>query len=93
MSSAVISALPLGEADRRAFIECANQSFERVLARIEPNNPETTRRLWNAEANVDSTLRVEMLPIDRDYALHLVEVFLVHHVVYLAVHADEMSKH
>jgi len=91
MSSAVISALPLGEADRRAFTECANQSFERVLARIEPKNPEATRRLWNAEDYVSSTLREDMLPIDRDYALHLVEAFLVHHVVDLAVRADTMS--
>lgn len=93
MSSAVISTLPLGEADRRAFIECANQAFERVMARIEPQHPDATRRLWDADAYIQSTLKENVLPIDRAYALHLVDAFLVHHIVDLAVRADKMANH
>ncbi len=93
VSSAVISTLPLGEEDCFAFIECANQAFERVIARIEPQNPGVTRRLWDADAYVRSTLKENMLPIDRDYALHLVDVFLVHHIIDLAVKADRMANH
>lgn len=86
-----ISSLPL-EKDRQEFIELANQSFERVFGVIEPQNPILTRSLWDADKYIDEVLRPDLLPIDRDYALSLIEAFLVHHVIGLAVEADEGSK-
>lgn len=87
-----ITSLPIAEADRTEFIQTANEVFEVVLERIEAQHPETTRQLWSAEHYVDELLlRDDMLPIDRDYALSLIEAFLVHHVVNLAVEADEQA--
>jgi hypothetical protein len=84
-----ITVLPLGKADRAEFVETANRAFEAVLDRIEPENPEATRRLWSAEHYVDNLLlKDDMLPIDRAYALSLIDAFLVHHVIDLAVQAD-----
>lgn len=84
-----ITSLPLGKADRAEFVKVANEVFERVLHRIGAQNPEATRRLWDAEYYVDELLLEDnMLPIDRDYALSLIEAFLVHHVIDLALHAD-----
>ena len=57
-----------------------------------PRNPEQTRKLWNAEDYVDNMLTKDMLPISRDYALSLIDAFLVHHVLGLATQADEMAK-
>lgn len=85
-----ITALPLTSTDRAEFVETANQVFEAVLDRIEAENPEGTRKLWNPEYYVDKILLTDdMLPIDRDYALSLIDAFLVHHVVDLAVQADK----
>lgn len=87
-----ITTLPLGPADHATFIEWANAVFETVMDRMEPDNPELTRKLWNAEHYVDEVLlRQDMLPIDRDYALSLIDAFLVHHVLDLAVRADRMA--
>lgn len=91
MSNVEITTLPLCEVDARAFAECASASFERVLERIEAENPDATRALWNAEAYIDTVLTEDKLPISRDYALHLVEVSIVHHVVELAVEADRRA--
>ncbi|MFC4213353.1 hypothetical protein ACFOWA_19330 [Pedobacter lithocola] len=88
-STVQISALPLVGADRIEFIETANSVFEDVLYRIEPENPHLVRKLWNAEKYIDeSLLRPDMLPIDRDYALSLIDAFLVHHVIELADETD-----
>lgn len=38
---------------------------------------------------IDEVFKPDMLPIDRDYALSLVETFLIHHVISLATEADE----
>lgn len=88
MSKGQITSLPLTAADRAEFVEVANREFERVLDRIEAKNPEATRRLWNAEYYVDLLLSEDMLPISRDYALSLIESFLVHDVIKLASIAD-----
>jgi hypothetical protein len=70
----------------------ANQVFEAVLNRIEAENPERTRKLWNAEHYVDNILLTDdMLPIDRAYALSLIDAFLVHHVIDLAAQADKQA--
>jgi hypothetical protein len=87
-----ITSLPLSSEDRSAFIETANEVFENVIERIEPDHPEATRAMWNAEDYVDSFLQDDMLPIDRDYALSLIDAFLVHHVIGLAVDADKQAE-
>lgn len=90
--AAQITTLPLGPADRAEFIETANAVFEAVLDRIEAQNPEATRKLWDAGHYVDHVLlEDDMLPIDRGYALSLIDAFLVHHVIDLAVQADEQA--
>jgi hypothetical protein len=87
-----ITALPLAEPDRAEFVEIANEVFEAVLERIEAENPEATRKLWNADHYVDKVLLTDdMLPISRAYALSLIDAFLVHHVIDLAVQADEQA--
>lgn len=87
-----ITALPLSKANHAEFVEVANSVFESVMERIKPNNPELTRKLWDAESYVDAMLTQDMLPIDKDYALSLVDAFLVHHVVGLAVEADKQTE-
>lgn len=85
-----ITALPLSKRDREEFIEAANEVFEAVVDRIETENPEATRKLWNAEHYVDKVLLTgDMLPISRSYALSLIDAFLVHYVIGLAAQADE----
>lgn len=86
----IISSLPLNNEDREEFIEAANEVFEEVLSRIESSNFEMTRKLWDVEDYVDNFLTKEMLPIDKDYALSLIDAFLVHHVIGLAMQADKM---
>lgn len=87
-----ITALPLDDAYRKEAIELANSTFEMVMRRIEPDNPKETRALWDAEDYVDNHhLSADMLPIDSEYALSLIEAFLVHHVIPLAVEADRMA--
>jgi hypothetical protein len=89
---AQITALPLADPDRAEFIETANEVFEAVLEQIEAENPEAIRKLWNAEHYVVKILlTADMLPIDRAYALSLIDAFLVHHVIDLAVQADEQA--
>ena len=86
----VITSLPLLPAERAEFVKAANRVFEAVFERVEPNNPGETRALWNAADYVDNHLLGEgMLPIGYNYALSLVDAFLVHHVIDLAVQADK----
>jgi len=85
-----IVALPLVGDERLEFIKTANVVFEKVLSRVEPKHPELVRNLWNAEDYIDDILlKPEMMPIDRDYALSLIDAFLVHHVIELAVETDD----
>ena len=84
-----ISALPLIGADRKEFIEAANEKFEDLVQMMEPEHPELVRQLWNPEHYIDEyILKQDMLPIDRDYALSLVDAFLVHHFMALDIQAD-----
>ncbi|MBS0220373.1 MAG: hypothetical protein JSR91_06485 [Proteobacteria bacterium] len=84
-----ITALPLGEADRAKSIETANAVFEAVLERLDLENPDPVRKLWNAEEYVDHAFLNEgMLPISFDYALSLIEAFLVHYVLGLIEKAE-----
>ena len=38
------------------------------------------RKLWNIDDYVNSLITEDMLPISEDYALSLIDAFLVHHV-------------
>jgi len=87
-----ICSLPTNEECREEFINEANRSFERVFKRIEPEHPEQTRKLWDAQKYIDEdVLTPDKLPIDRDYALSLVDAFMVSYVIQLAVKADEQA--
>jgi len=89
MGKSQITALPLGEADRKEFVETANAVFEKVLWRLDLEDPRAVRKLWNAEEYVDNGLLSEdMLPISRDYALSLIDAFLVHYVLGLVKQAE-----
>lgn len=86
-----ISALPLIGADRKEAIEIANNKFEDIMQTIEPTYPELVRKLWNPDQYIDEVLKPDMLPIDRDYALSLIEAFLIPNVIGLATEADEQG--
>ena len=87
-----ITSLPVDKSYRNEAIKLANSTFEMVMRRIEPDNPKDTRALWDAENYVDNHhLSADMLPIDSEYALSLIEAFLVHHVIDLALEADSMA--
>jgi len=89
---AKITSLPLDENERAEFIKVANESFERVFDRIEPANPQLTRLLWDAEKFIDQEiLTFDKLPIDRDYAISLVDAFIVGHVIQIAADADHKA--
>lgn len=87
-----ITLLPLNAEDREEFIKIANYVFESVMELMEAGNPELTRKLWDVEDYVDNLLTEDMLPISRDYALSLIEPFMVHLVARLAAQADKMAK-
>lgn len=87
-----ITTLPVDEAYRKEAIELANSTFEMVMRRIEPDNPVETRQLWDAAEYVDHHhLSSDMLPIDSEYALSLIEAFLAHYVIDLAVQTDRKA--
>jgi hypothetical protein len=87
-----ITSLPLNKEDRVEFIETANSVFENVMELMEAGNPELTRKLWDVEDYVDNLLIQDMLPISRDYALLLIEPFMVQLVAELAVQADKIAE-
>lgn len=86
-----ISFLPLAEDDLKEFIEVANWKFEELIQMMEPIHPELVRKLWNPEKYIEEVFEQISLPIDRGYALSLVESFLVHHFITLSVEADEQG--
>jgi hypothetical protein len=86
----IIASLPLLPAERGDLIVSAKRAFERVLDRMEPDHPQKIRDLWNVADYVDNHLLGEgMLPISYNYALSLIDAFLVHHVIDLAGRADK----
>lgn len=93
-SHAVIASLPLHADERAALMETANRAFEKVIDRIEPENESLTRKLWDAGDYIDNHFFQEgMLPMKQDYAAYLIDAFLVHHVIDLAVQADKQAAH
>lgn len=88
-STVKITELPLVGATRKKFIKAANSVFEHVVEAIEPQHPHLVHELWDTEKYIDEILlRPDRLPIDLDYALSLIDAFLVHHVIALAVETD-----
>jgi hypothetical protein len=87
-----ITSLPLNIEDRTEFIKTANSVFETVMELMEAGNPELTRKLWDVEDYINNLLTEDMLPISRDYALSLIEPFMVHLVAELAAQADKMAE-
>lgn len=91
-SNAIIASLPVAGADRSVLIEVADAAFEAVIERIEPNNEALTRSLWDAGDYIDNCLSdlitPDKLPMPRDEIAYLIDVFLVHHVIDLAVAVD-----
>ena len=87
-----IVSLPLAGQDRLDFIDVANAVFETVLLTMEPEHPKIVRQLWKPDFYIDNDLlQKDMLPIDRNYALSLIEAFLVHHVLDLIIQADDIA--
>lgn len=92
-SHAVIEALPLNGDQRAALVEIANGVFEKVIDRIEPENEALTRKLWDPGDYVENHFFQDgMLPMTLDYADYLIDAFLVHHVIDLAVQADKQAE-
>ena len=83
--------MPVSPELRQQAIELANRTFENIIDRIEPDNPKTTRLLWNAEYYIDNKWLNgdDALPISEDYSLSLIEAFLVHYGIDLAIKADK----
>ena len=87
-----IETLPVDDRYRDEAIELASSTFEMVMRRIEPDKPKATRALWEASYYIDNHhLSEDMLPIDSEYALSLIEAFLVHYVIDLAAQADRIE--
>ncbi|WP_429819250.1 hypothetical protein [Ensifer sp. B1-9] len=99
-SHAVIEALPLNGDQRAALIEIANRVFEKVIDRIEPENENLTRKLWDPGDYIDNHFfqmlqasgRDGILPMKLDYADYLIDAFLWHHVVDIAEQADKQAE-
>lgn len=92
-TSRKIEKLPLNKRDRKKIIDTANEAFEHVFDRIEPENPELTRKLWNVDQYIDNeVLKAERLPIDWDYALSMVEAFMLGYTAALAGQADDQAR-
>jgi hypothetical protein len=90
---AVIEALPVTGDQRAALIEIANRVFEKVVDRIEPENENLTRKLWDPRDYIDNHFfQDKELPMKLDYADYLIDAFLVHHVIDLAVQADRQAE-
>jgi len=86
-----ISTFPLSKTDLKEFIDVANWKFEELMQMMEPNFPDLVRSLWNPKDYIGEVLDPSKLPIDRDYALSLIETFLAHHFIALAEETDEQE--
>lgn len=79
-----ITQLPVTDQLRVEFLSLANRTIVRVLERMEYPNPRAILDVWNPDTFVDGWLLQEhMLPIEQDYALSLVEAFMIHHALEL----------
>ena len=90
-SAIQIISLPLAGKDYEEFIKTSNDLFEKALQIIEHEDPESVRKLWNADQYIDEVIRPDKLPIDRNYALSLIESFMIHKVTDLASEVDNQD--
>ncbi|WP_412468789.1 hypothetical protein [Pedobacter sp. KLB.chiD] len=86
-----ITTLPLTGAILDEFINVANKKFDDVLDTIEARHPALVRKMWRPKDYINDALKPDMLPINRDYALSLIEAFLIHHVIDLATEVDDQG--
>lgn len=89
-STVQISSIPMAGANLKKATGAANWKFEDLLQMMEPKHPELVRKLWNPEMYIDQVIKPDMLPINRDYALSLIEAFLVHHFIELDTEAGKL---
>ncbi|WP_170761947.1 hypothetical protein [Ruegeria lacuscaerulensis] len=87
-----ITAVPLTGALRREAIRIANHAFERALWRMEAENPKLAMKLWDVESYVNNTITEDMLPIETDYGLSLLEAFMIHTALDIAMEADHQAE-
>lgn len=86
-----ITSLPLDVADLKEFLKVANEKFDDVLETIKARHPALVRKTWKPEDCIIKALKPDMLPLDRNYALSLLEDFLVRHVIELTIKADDQA--
>ena len=86
-----ISAFPLAEADRKKFLQVANDKFERLLQMTGPRHPQLVRNLWNPEQHINDVLKLDMLPMHRDYAISLIQAALFHSFIKMVAEADQLG--
>ncbi|MBY5542322.1 hypothetical protein HFO60_20220 [Rhizobium leguminosarum] len=92
-SHAVIESLPLNDAQRATLVAISNRVFEKVMDRIEPENESLTRKLWDPGDYIDNHFFQDgMMPMTLEYADYVIDAFLVHHVIDLAVQADRTAE-
>lgn len=91
MSKIFIKSLPLSAKERADFIKEANVFFEDIFEAMEPQSPEETRKLWDAGKFVDNFIPEDALPVERGYALMMMESMLVQLVGNLAAEADRIT--
>ncbi len=84
-----ITSLPLTGALRQEAIRIANFAFEDAMYRMEVKNLTRARERWDVEAYVDKTISGDMIPIGTSYGLSLLEAFMIHDALYIAMGADE----
>lgn len=84
VSKSQVTSLPIKGRMRSEFIRVANEKFDEILQRIEYEEPVVLHQIWNADEYIDNILfKEDMLPINKDYALSLIDAFLIHHVLEL----------
>lgn len=84
VSKSQVTSLPIKGRMRSEFIRVANEKFDEILQRIEYEEPGVLHQIWNADEYIDNILfKEDMLPINKDYALSLIDALLIHHVLKL----------
>ncbi len=74
---------------RQKAIRIANYAFEDAMYRMEVQNLTRARERWDVEAYVNKTISGDMIPIGTGYGLSLLEAFMIHEALHIAMGADE----
>lgn len=84
VSKTHVTSLPIKGRMRSEFIRLANEKFDEILQTIDYKELDVLRQIWNTNEYIDNILfKEDMLPINKDYALSLIDAFLIHHVLEL----------